>query len=62
MPQLTQLVLPQQEQLPLELDPLVAAVSPSREASDTSMTSMSSMFLTVSFIFLSSCLSDYLDA
>ena len=56
MPQLMQLVLPQQEQLELELEPLVAAVSPSREASDTSITSISSMFLIASFIFLSSCL------
>ena len=54
MPQLMQLVLPQQEQLELELEPLVAAVSPSREASDTSITSMSSIVLKASFISLTS--------
>ena len=54
MPQLMQLVEPQQEQLELELEPLVAAVSPSRDASETSITSMSSMFLIASFICLSS--------
>lgn len=50
-----QLVEPQVEQLPQELDPLVAAVSPRREASETSITSMSSMFLlNTSAIFVSS--------
>ena len=44
-PQLMQEVDPQHEQLPHELEPLVAAVSPNKDASDTSMISISSTSL-----------------
>jgi hypothetical protein len=54
-PQLTQDDDPQHEQLPQELEPLVAAVSPSRDASDTSIISISSIPLNSSlFIVYSS--------
>ena len=49
-PQLMQEVEPQVEQLPQELEPLVAAVSPRREASETSMISNSSKFANMLFI------------
>ena len=45
VPQLIQEVEPQVEQLPHELEPLVAAVSPNNDASDTSMISISSKSL-----------------
>lgn len=51
MPQLMQLVDPQQEQLAHELTPSDAAASPSKEASVTSITSMSSISLNMSAIF-----------
>lgn len=51
MPQLTQDDEPHVEQLPLELEPLVAAVSPNKDASETSITSISSNPSNIAVIF-----------